>query len=45
MNNHTYTQYTSVFMWKPKERENHGMIFIICLEELRSLEAPNSFVF
>jgi hypothetical protein len=45
MNNHTHTQYTSVFTWKPKEGENHGMFFLICLEELHSLEAPTSFFF
>jgi hypothetical protein len=45
MSNHTHTQYTSVFTWKPKTRENHGMCFLICLEELHSLEAPTSFVF
>jgi hypothetical protein len=32
-------------MWKPKSRENHEMLFLICLEELHSLEAPTSFVF
>jgi hypothetical protein len=32
-------------MWKPKSGENHRMIFLICLEELHSLEAPTSFVF
>jgi hypothetical protein len=45
MKNHTHTQYTSVFTWKPKEGENHKMFFLICLEELHSLEAPTSFVF
>jgi hypothetical protein len=45
MNNHTHTQYTNVFTWKPKAGENHIMIFLICLEELHSLEAPTSFVF
>jgi hypothetical protein len=45
MSNHTHTQYTSVFTWKPKAGENHIMIFLICLEELHSLEAPTSFVF
>jgi hypothetical protein len=45
MNNHTHTQYTSVFTWKPKAGENHRMFFLICLEELHSLEAPTSFVF
>jgi hypothetical protein len=45
MNNHTHTQYTSVFTWKPKAGENHIMLFLICLEELHSLEAPTSFVF
>jgi hypothetical protein len=29
-------------MWKPKSGENHGMFFLVCLEELHSLEAPNS---
>jgi hypothetical protein len=32
-------------MWKPKSGENHIMFFLICLEELHSLEAPTSFVF
>jgi hypothetical protein len=45
MNNHTHTKYTSVFTWKPKAGEIHRMRFLICLEELHSLEAPNSFVF
>jgi hypothetical protein len=45
MNNHTHTQYTNVFTWKPKTEENHRMIFLICLEKLNSLEAPTSFVF
>jgi hypothetical protein len=45
MNNHTHTQYTNVFTWKPKKEENHIMIFLICLEEFHSLEAPTSFVF
>jgi hypothetical protein len=45
MRNHTHIQYTSVFTWKPKVGENHIIIFLICLEELHSLEAPNSFVF
>jgi hypothetical protein len=26
-------------------RKPHGMLFLICLEELHSLEAPTSFVF
>jgi hypothetical protein len=45
MNNHTHTKYTRVFTWKTKEGENHEMLFIICLEELHSLEEPTSFVF
>ena len=45
MNNHTHTQYTHVFTWKPKVGENHKMFFLICLEELHSLEAPTSFFF
>jgi hypothetical protein len=45
MSNHTHTQYTIVFTWKPKAGENHIMFFLICLEELHSLEAPTSFVF
>jgi hypothetical protein len=48
MNNNTHTphtQYTSIFTWKPKAGENNKMIFLICLEELHSLEAPTSFVF
>jgi hypothetical protein len=32
-------------MWKPKAGENHGILFLICLEELHLLEAPSSFVF
>jgi hypothetical protein len=32
-------------MWKPKSRENHEMIYLICLEELHSLEAPTSSIF
>jgi hypothetical protein len=31
MSNHTHTQYTSVFMWKPKAGENHKMIFLMSL--------------
>jgi hypothetical protein len=45
MNNHTHTQYTSVFTWKPKAGENHKMLLLICLEELHSLEATNYFFF
>ena len=45
MNNHTHTQYTNVFTWKPKVGENHIILFLICIEELHSLEAPTSFVF
>jgi hypothetical protein len=45
MSNHTHTQYIRVFTWKPKEEENHIMFFLICLEELHSLEAPTFFVF
>jgi hypothetical protein len=45
MNNHTHTQYTSVLRGNPKQGENHIMFFLICLEELHSLEAPTSFVF
>jgi hypothetical protein len=45
MSNHTHTQYTNVFTWKPKAGENHIMFFPICLEELHSLEAPTSFFF
>ena len=45
MNNHTHTQYTIVFTWKHKAGESHRMFFLICLEELHSLEAPTSFVF
>jgi hypothetical protein len=45
MNNHAHTQYTSVFTWKTKAGENHEIIFLICLEELHSLEAPTSFFF
>ena len=33
------------FTWKPKVGENHIMFFLICLEELHSLEAPTSFVY
>jgi hypothetical protein len=43
MRNYTHTQYTNVFTWKPKERENHIIIFLICLEELHSLEVPTLF--
>jgi hypothetical protein len=45
MSNHTHTQYTGVFTWKPKAGENHRMLFLICLEESHSLEAPTSSVF
>jgi hypothetical protein len=45
MNNHTHTQYTSVFTWKPKVIENNIILFLIFIEELHSLEAPTSFVF
>jgi hypothetical protein len=45
MNNHTHTQYTSVLRGNPNREKNHGMFFLICLEELHSLEAPTSFVF
>jgi hypothetical protein len=41
---HTYTVH-QCFTWKPKSGENHEMLFLICLEELHSLEAPTSFVF
>jgi hypothetical protein len=41
---HTYTIH-QFFMLKPKLRENHIMLYFICLEELHSLEAPTSFVF
>jgi hypothetical protein len=44
MNNHTHTQYT-IFYMETQSGENHRMIFLICLEELHSLEAPTSFVF
>ena len=44
MNKYTYTVH-QCFTWKPKARENHIMIFLICLEKLYSLEAPTSFVF
>ena len=45
MNNHTHTLYTNVFTWKSKVGENHKMFFLICHEELHSLEAQTSFVF
>jgi hypothetical protein len=45
MNNHTHTQLHQCFTWKPKVGENHRLFFLICLEELHSLEAPTSFVF
>ena len=45
MNNHTHTQYTVVFTWKPRAGENHRIVFLICLEELDSWKAPTSFVF
>ena len=32
-------------MLEPKVGENHRIFFLICLEELHSLEAPTSFVF
>jgi hypothetical protein len=32
-------------MWKHKVGENHIMFFLICLEKLHSLEAPNSIFF
>ena len=31
MKNHTHTQYTSVFTWKPKAGENHRMLFTISI--------------
>jgi hypothetical protein len=31
MSNHTHTQYTSVFTWKPKEGENHIIFFYMSL--------------
>ena len=36
---------TQCFTWKPKSGKNHGILFLICLEELHSLEAPTTFVF
>ena len=33
MSNRTHMQYTSVFTWKPKARENHIMFFLICLQK------------
>jgi hypothetical protein len=45
MNNHTHTQYTSVLRGNPKREKTTVMFFLICLEELHSLEAPTSFVF
>jgi hypothetical protein len=45
MNNHTHTQYTSVLHGNPNREKTTEMIFLICLEELHSLEAPTSFVF
>jgi hypothetical protein len=44
MNNHTHTQYTSVLRGNQIGRKPR-MLFLICLEELHSLEAPTSFVF
>jgi hypothetical protein len=44
MNNHTHTS-TPVFYVETQSGENHIMLFLICLEELHSLEAPTSFVF
>ena len=44
MNNHTHTVH-QCFTWKPKSGKNHIMSFLICLEELHSLEAPTSFIF
>jgi hypothetical protein len=34
-----------VFYVETQSGENHKMFFLICLEELHSLEAPTSFVF
>jgi hypothetical protein len=45
MNNHTHTQYTSVLRGNPKREKTTEMIFIICIEELHSLEAPNFLCF
>jgi hypothetical protein len=45
MNNHTHTQYTSVLRGNPNREKTTGMLYLICLEELHSLEAPTSFVF
>jgi hypothetical protein len=45
MNNHTHTQYTSVLRGNPNREKTMECIFLICLEELHSLEAPTSFVF
>jgi hypothetical protein len=45
MRNHIHTQYTNFFTWKPKVGENYRMLFLICLQELHSFEAPTSFVF
>jgi hypothetical protein len=45
MRNHTHTEYTNAFMWKPKVGENHIMFFLICIEELHSLETPTYFIF
>jgi hypothetical protein len=45
MNNHTHTQYTSVLRGNPNREKTTEYLFLICLEELHSLEAPTSFVF
>jgi hypothetical protein len=44
MNKHTHTQYTMFYMETQIGRKPR-MVFLICLEELHSLEAPTSFVF
>jgi hypothetical protein len=45
MNSYTHTQYTSVLRGNLKRDKTTKMFFIICLEELHSLEEPTSFVF
>jgi hypothetical protein len=45
MNKHTHTQYTIVLRGNPNSEKTTECFFLICLEELHSLEAPTSFVF
>jgi hypothetical protein len=45
MNKHTHTQYTNVLRGNPNREKTTECFFLICLEELHSLEAPTSFFF